>query len=419
MRDTMESLSNSDFEPDMLAATGDYAAVVSDRVSAERLVLATAWLARLNDFLNVGLNAVFPTDQLLDHIPTLIGEVAVYLRAPADEEIAANAAVIAKARELGTLRHKQQASVHQVLREYEMLAEILEGFVADETHRLGLQPTSAECFDLQRRLTRSTRTLMRTTVETFISEYTTTIQEQTERMQAFNRMASHELRSQVGTLVFAAALLGTDGVQSDAQRVGKVATTIRTNTDRLLWLIDNLQRLARLADPLDVPSQQRVDIGAIAREVARQLDEMATSRGVAIRIDDPLPTVMVDPARLELILVNLVSNAIKYSDAHKDDRFVAIEGGASDDGTTSVLRVRDNGLGIPEADRASIFERFYRAHPHLDHSLGITGTGLGLSIVAECVEALGGSIRVESTPDEGTTFFLTLPSDTAPPAEKS
>src|SRR5688572_17246773 len=216
----------------MLIATDDYAGVVSTRVSAERLALSTAWLTQLHALLPVTVNEVFPTDHLLDHIPTLIGEIAVYLRAPADGEIAANTAVIDKARELGKLRHDQRASVHQVLREYELLGEILETFVAEETERLGLQPTSGECFELQRRLTRSTRTLMRATVETFISEYTTTIQEQNERMQAFNRMASHELRSHLGTLVFAAALLNTDVVRSDPQGLAKVSTTIRSNTDR-------------------------------------------------------------------------------------------------------------------------------------------------------------------------------------------
>jgi signal transduction histidine kinase len=391
----------------MPIATEDYAGVVSTRVTAERLALSTAWLARLHELLDVEVNDVFPTDNLLDHIPTLISEVAAYLRAPAEEEIAANAAVIAKARELGILRHQQKASVHQVLREYEVLGEILETFVASETERLGLQPSSAVCFELQRRLTRSTRTLMRTTVETFISEYTTTIQKQNEKMQAFHRMASHELRSHLGTLVFAAALLNTDGVQSDPHRVAKVATTIRSNTDRLSWLLENLQRLARLGEALDVPSQQRVDVGTIAREVARQLEDMATSRHVDIRIDGGLPTVTVDPASLELVLLNLVSNAIKYSDPAKPDPFVTIEG-ASNDGEDVVV-VRDNGLGIPEADRAAIFDRFYRAHADLDGTLGISGTGLGLAIVTDCVAALGGSITCESTLGEGTTFSLTLP----------
>ena len=73
------------------------------------------------------------------------------------------------------------------------------------------------------------------------------------------------------------------------------------------------------------------------------------------------------------------------------------------------MLVRDNGLGIAEADQAAIFERFFRAHSHLDGELGVSGTGLGLAIAVECVKALGGSIRCESAVGHGTTFFVTLP----------
>jgi signal transduction histidine kinase len=386
-----------------------YGGIVSERVSAERLALAAAWLTRLKQLLAVDVNDVFPTDQLLDHIPTLIAEIAVYLRAPADEEIAANAGVIDKARELGVLRNQQRASVHQVLREHEILTEILEAFVVGETDRLGLQPSAVECFELQRRLTRATRTLMRTTVETFISEYAATIHEQNERLKTFNRMASHELRSPVGTLLFAAAVLGSDAVRSDPQRLDKVAATVRANAERLSWLIANLQRLAQLGEPLDVPSVQRVDVGTVAGEVARQLADMAASRSVAIHVDPSLPDVVVDPARLELVLLNLVANAIKYSDPLKERCVVEITACSTAEDATCCVCVRDNGIGIPEDDREAIFARFFRAHRHLDGTLGVTGTGLGLAIVAECVEALGGFIRCESVTGEGSSFFLTLP----------
>ena len=122
----------------------NYAGVLSERVAEERLTLAKRWLDQLEELLTVATNDVFPSQQLLDHIPALIGEIAGYLRAPADEEIAANAAVIDKARELGLLRHRQQASVHQLLREYDILGQLLETFVAEETERLGLQPSAAE-----------------------------------------------------------------------------------------------------------------------------------------------------------------------------------------------------------------------------------------------------------------------------------
>jgi len=395
----------------MPAATAeDFASVMSQRVEAERQTLARDWLRRLNELLTVDPNDVFPSEQLLDHIPTLIQEIAVYLRAPADEEIAANTVVIDKARELGRLRHEQRASVHQLLREYEILAEILEAFVVEETKRLGLQPSADECFELLRRLTRSSRMLMRTTVDTFVSEYMTAIEDRNERIRAFNQMASHELRSPIGTLLFAAAALERADIRADAAQSEKITTTIKTNAQRLSWLVQNLQRVTRLSGPLDVPSEQNVEAATIANEVARQLRDMASSRQVRIVVGTALPELCADPARLELALMNLVSNGIKYSDPSKADAFVEITSAENDAPEGScVLCVRDNGLGIPEADQAAVFERFFRAHAHLDSQLGVTGSGLGLAITADCIRAMGGTIACESTVGVGSSFLITLP----------
>ena len=406
----------------MLIATQDYPSVIASRIAAERLTLAMRWLARLRELLTVTANEVFPSDQLLDHIPSLVDEVSSYLAAPEDEAFAANASVMEKARELGMLRYKQHASAHQLLHEYEILGEILEAFLVEETARLPQQPSVSECFDVQRRLTGAVRVLMRTTVDTFISEYTTTIQEQNERITAFNRAASHELRSPIGTLRFASALLDNELVRQDPRRLAKVVSTVKSSTDRLAWLVENLQRIARISDLVDVPSEQLVDLTALAEEVARQLEEMATARRVTIRIEPDLPALVADPARLELVLLNLVANAIKYSDPEKAESFVEVtharrqvDAALPDQADTFTLSVRDNGLGIAEADQPAIFDRFFRAHAHRDQELGVTGTGLGLAIVIDCVRALGGAIRCESRTGEGTAFFITLPSPPATP----
>ncbi len=402
----------------MSVLTADnFAGIVSARMSAEAIGLSAQWFNRLKELLPVASNEVFPSEQILDHIPQLIEDIGRYLQAPEDEEIAANAAVIDKARELGVLRHSQQASVHQLLREYEILGEILEAFVGLEASRLPMQPTAIECFEVLRRVTRATRALMRTTIETFIAEYTSTIQERNERLKTFNRMASHELRTPLGTLLFAAAALDQPSLQADQQRLGKVAEAIRSNTQQLARLVENLQRIARLSESPDVPNVQEIDVAALASEVSRQLQDMASARGVTIRIGDALPSLSVDPARLELVLMNLVSNAIKYSDPQKDTQFVEIgarEGGAAG---TITLTVRDNGLGVPQELQHMIFDRFARAHAHLDETLGVSGTGLGLAIVAECVDAMGGAIACESTVGTGTTFAVALPVEPAPPSD--
>src|SRR4029078_4496495 len=174
------------------------------------------------------------------------------------------------------VRHECRASVHQLLCEYEILGELLEGFVIDETERLALHPTPAECLEVLRRMTRATRTLMRTTVDTFVSKYTTTIQERNERIKNFNRMASHELRTPIGTLLFASAMLNTDVIQLDSDRVAQIASTISSSAERLSRLVTNLERLSRLTDPLDMPSQQEVDLQALGGARAPQTHETGT-----------------------------------------------------------------------------------------------------------------------------------------------
>ena len=393
----------------MNSATAEYAEAVSQRVAAERDVLAARWLHRLHELLTVLPNEVFPSKQLLDHIPALIQEIAHYLRAPANEEIAANTSVMQKARELGLLRHRQQASVHQLLREYEILGDILETFVVAETERLGLTPNATACFALLHRLTQSSRTLMRTTIDTFVSEYNSAIEDRNARINAFNQMASHELRSPIGTLVFAGAALEREDVRSDADRVARIASTVSDNARRLTWLVENLQRMTRLSNAIDGPNEQRIAVVTVANEVARQLDDMAKLRHVRIRVSSELPEMWGDPARLELALINLVSNGIKYNDSKKSDSFVEIGTVSSAPAGTCTFCVRDNGLGIADGDRASIFDRFFRAHAQLDAEHGVSGSGLGLAIAADCVKAMGGSITCESTLGEGSVFVVSLP----------
>ena len=134
---------------------------------------------------------------------------------------------------------------------------------------------------------------------------------------------------------------------------------------------------------------------------------MSEARDVTLRGGDDLPRLYVDTGRLELVLVNLVANAIKYSDPRKADRFVEITATAND--YAHEIRVRDNGIGIPAKAIDTIFERFHRAHQDWTSTLGIDGTGLGLAIVDECVKSLGAEIRLESEERVGTLFVLSLP----------
>lgn len=384
--------------------------LIAERIAAEHVSIAARWLARLHDLLSVAPNEIFPSEHLLDHIPGLIRELAEYVRSPTTEAIAANTSIVTKAQELGELRHSQQASVHQLLAEYRLLGGILTSFVHEEIERMGLSPTASEAVEVVRRLNDGLWILTQTTVDTFVAEYTETIANHAGRLEGFNRMVSHELRQPLGTLVYALPLLRAEASRGNLERQDHFLAVMDRNIRRLMQLMEQLEVLSRLqTSPPDTPAVQDTDVSTVAREVARQLREMADARGVELRVSDDLPALVIDTARLELILMNLMSNAIKYSDPTKATRVVMVETAPCDDQSLTCLVVRDNGLGIPEQDLPTIFRRFVRAHADRDSELGVRGSGLGLAIAVECVEAVGGRIRVESTVGVGTSFFVSIP----------
>jgi signal transduction histidine kinase len=392
----------------------EFGSLIAGRIRSERVAISARWLERLLDLLTVRANEVFPTENLLDHIPALIVEIAAYIQDPESEAVAANTAIISKAQELGAIRHAQNASVHQLLGEYRLLGGILFTFVQEELARFDVLPSPSDAIEVMRRLNDALWILMQTTVDTFVAEYTNTIASNGARLESFNRMVSHELRQPLGTLLYAVPLLKAaigDGVKSKQQHFADV---MDRNIFKLTELTEQLAVMSRLQSRRpDTPDVQEIDGATVAREVARQLREMAEARDVEIEIDEALPKLVIDMARLELILVNLVSNAIKYSDPAKPRRFVRVEASASGDPASAAIAVRDNGLGVADADLGKMFDRFVRLHSTLDAELGVRGSGLGLAIAAESVQAVGGSIRVESTQGEGTTFYVIVP--LAPP----
>jgi signal transduction histidine kinase len=244
-----------------------FADAIADRMAAEHAQLAARWFARLRDLLPVEAIEVFPSDSLLDHIPSLIVDISVYLRAPEDEAIVANTQVGEKARELGTLRHQQRASLHQVMREYQLLGGILLRFVEDESIRLMLTPPPAEVVAVVARLHSAVAVLLQETVETFVGLYTQTITDQAERLRQFTRMATHEWRQPLAPISTAVSLLRMPGL-NETQHVRTVELIAR-NVTSLVDMTYKLERLARLDGQSDNPSLQDVSVSQVASAISR------------------------------------------------------------------------------------------------------------------------------------------------------
>lgn len=373
---------------------------LSAKLRAAQRVIAEQWLDQLTELLPVEEKDVFPGAQLLDHIPGIIEEIAAYLAAPDTQAIGANTTVMAKAAELGQLRYEQRASVHQLLREYHLLGTLLEKFITSEVAKMEPDVDAVAALQALGRVSQAVRVLQQQTIDTFVGKYSETIDRQTTQLRDFSRLLSHEIRQPLGVLQMVARMLPAGDPAT--KPLGEMMTrNVRVVAD----IVGKLERLTLVSDD-DSPTEQEVDFSALCADVERQLQDMANARGVRIVVDGDLPRIVTDSGRAELTMVNLMANAIKYSDPDKADRFVRVHGAP---GSALSIVVTDNGIGIPENRADAIFKQFIRAHADRDEELRAQGLGLGLAIVRECMDAMKGSVTLKSTEREGSAFTLTWP----------
>ena len=381
------------------------ASVLAERLRLKRDALTRRWLERLADRVALDPNRIFPTDELLDHVPLLIGGIASYIENPA-EPVSADMPVIAKAMELGALRHAQGFDEYELMKEYEIFGGILFSFLASEVDSIDVPCSRAELILCSHRLYHAVSLIQQATTVHFLSLVKERLHEREERLRAFNRALTHELRNRIGATMGASQLLQMPEIAA-TEHERLVAIVVR-NMESMRVSLDNLLELTRLN--ADTRQQRHVLLPRAAAEVARQLREYARARDVRVTLDDSLPDVEVSAAAVELCLTNLLSNALKYADDTKADRWVEIRGRvepATDVAPAQVVvEVADNGIGVPSEQRSRLFERFFRAG--VETVTGVEGTGLGLSIVRETVESLGGHAWGEFD-DSGTVFAFSLP----------
>jgi signal transduction histidine kinase len=390
------------------------ALTLARRLRDARDELTRRWLDRIAHRVALDANRVFPTDELLDHVPLLVAGVADYIERPG-AAVQADSSVIAKAMELGALRHAQGFDAYEVLKEYEILGGILYAFLTNIVDAIPEECSRSELFVCAHRVFQAVTLIQQATTVHFLQRTTERLQERDERLRAFNRTLAHEFRNRIGAASGAAQLLGMIELP-ESERRGMTDVVVR-NVDGMRTTLENLLELSRMGQA-DKRQQRHVLLPRAAAEAARSLRDFAAAHRVEVRVE-PLPEVEVSAAAVELCLTNLISNAVKYADPAKPARWVVVEGelGEGEEGREVVVRVRDNGLGVPEPQREGLFRRFFRAHEH--SASHVEGTGLGLSIVRETVRALGGRVWAEF-PEVGTAFAFALPArreDDRPAAE--
>lgn len=222
----------------------------------------------------------------------------------------------------------------------------------------------------------------------------------------FLTVASHELRTPLTSLLGYADLLqrkGTTGTLSEAQRTRMLGLVVR-QAQRLRSLLEQVFDVTRIQHGQFVLDRQPIDLDALVVQVVDEfrLSLAASELAPTVTLHAAADALVVngDAARLEQVVLNLLSNAVKYSAAGSP---VAVR--VERAGTEAAIEVTDQGIGIPQAARAHLFDSFYRA-PNVGL---VSGFGIGLHVVGEIVAGHDGRIAVESTEGQGSTFRIVLP----------
>jgi signal transduction histidine kinase len=236
------------------------------------------------------------------------------------------------------------------------------------------------------------------------------LDEQNQKLQDLDRLktqffsnVSHELRTPLTLILGPVENLLVRGDALDA-KMHESLIFIHRNSLRLLKLINDLLDLTRIDQGAEILRKKTIQIGPFVKGIVDSVRHLGLSKQLRIKVEDGDANVEMaaDPARIEKVLINLLTNAVKFTPA---GGAIVVRWKAGGDGT--VIEVEDTGVGIPPEDIEKVFDRFHQVRSNTTNQA--QGVGIGLALARELVEQHDGKLEVESTPGSGSTFRITLP----------
>ncbi len=274
-----------------------------------------------------------------------------------------------------------------------------------ETQQAELEQTNVELEEQTQQLVQQRNDLTR--AQTSLEEQARELEQASRYKSEFLANMSHELRTPLNSLLIMARLLADNRAGNLTSEQVRHAETIETSGNDLLLLINDILDISKIeAGHVDLQTRH-IRIAPMVEKLHALLEPGARQKGIALRIPsavDMPAEIETDPHRMEQILKNFLSNAIKFTE--KGEVTLTVQAAAND---CIAFTVHDTGIGIPAEQQQTIFEPFRQADGSVSRKYG--GTGLGLSISRELARLLGGEISLVSAPGEGSSFTLTLPRD--------
>lgn len=217
----------------------------------------------------------------------------------------------------------------------------------------------------------------------------------------FVTTASHEFRTPLGTILSSASLIARYEAPEDSEKRNKHVDRIRSAVTNLTEILNDFLSLDKLEEGIIRNNPVQFPLEPF---IGKTIDELKAilKTGQSIRFDheEEYTEIILDQQLFRNVLINLVSNAIKYS---PENALIVVNSEIK--AKTILISVKDQGIGIPKEDQPHLFTRFFRAQ----NATNIQGTGLGLNIVKKYIELMEGTIRFESEADKGTIFYIELP----------
>jgi len=379
---------------------------VAGRIHDDAELLVEEWIEWIRTHAALRPARMLPKRAIKDHLPVVVAGIGEALRSPEGLGELVPDALRVHAR----ARREQGYDVLELLKEYHGLERI----VADRAGRVvdGYPDADPRAVaDVFLHLADLFSTVADVTVGVYRDTEEHERREIHDRLEAYARTLTHELKQPLQAIAAGAGMLELEESASSPERRARYLRMIRRGLDRITAMVDEIRDLVLFEGARDRTGWDLLE--SSVELVLREMHDQARRKGVRIVVEHPLPDIKVDASRVEIALVNLVSNGIKYADPEKEDRWVRVAvrpAGPREEGVWEIA-VSDNGLGIPAESHAKVFRRHFRAHPEVE-----LGTGIGLAITRQVVEGAGGHISFESEEGRGSTFRMVVPGTAATPA---